>query len=109
MAADSQIGAGLDNLAAAPLINPYGRLISYLRVSVTDRCDFRCVYCMAENMTFLPRDLLTLEDWTGFVPCLSLKACASFASPAANRLCARTSSHSFGRYRAIWKAARLKS
>jgi GTP 3',8-cyclase len=45
------------------LIDPFGRAISYLRVSVTDRCDFRCVYCMAENMTFLPRqDLLTLEE-----------------------------------------------
>src|SRR5437016_11188430 len=49
--------------APAPLIDPFGRGISYLRVSVTDRCDFRCVYCMAENMTFLPkRDLLTLEE-----------------------------------------------
>src|SRR5881396_3726890 len=47
----------------SPLIDPFGRGISYLRVSVTDRCDFRCVYCMAENMTFLPkRDLLTLEE-----------------------------------------------
>ncbi|MFN3171478.1 MAG: GTP 3',8-cyclase MoaA [Hyphomicrobiales bacterium] len=46
-----------------PLIDPFGRTISYLRVSVTDRCDFRCVYCMAEDMTFLPkRDLLTLEE-----------------------------------------------
>ena len=45
------------------LIDPFGRHVSYLRVSVTDRCDFRCVYCMAENMTFLPRqDLLTLEE-----------------------------------------------
>jgi cyclic pyranopterin phosphate synthase len=45
------------------LIDPFGRAISYLRVSVTDRCDFRCVYCMAENMTFLPKaDLLTLEE-----------------------------------------------
>ncbi len=45
------------------MIDPYGRTISYLRVSVTDRCDFRCVYCMAENMTFLPKkDLLTLEE-----------------------------------------------
>lgn len=49
--------------ANAPLIDPFGRAISYLRVSVTDRCDFRCVYCMAENMTFLPkRDLLSLEE-----------------------------------------------
>ena len=45
------------------LIDPFGRHVTYLRVSVTDRCDFRCVYCMAEDMTFLPkRDLLTLEE-----------------------------------------------
>ncbi len=45
------------------VIDPFGRAISYVRVSVTDRCDFRCVYCMAENMTFLPKaDLLTLEE-----------------------------------------------
>ncbi len=48
---------------ARPLVDPFGRAITYLRVSVTDRCDFRCVYCMAENMTFLPKaDLLTLEE-----------------------------------------------
>jgi cyclic pyranopterin phosphate synthase len=46
-----------------PLVDPFQRAITYLRVSVTDRCDFRCVYCMAENMSFLPkRDLLTLEE-----------------------------------------------
>ena len=46
-----------------PMIDPFGRSISYLRVSVTDRCDFRCVYCMSENMTFLPKgDLLSLEE-----------------------------------------------
>ena len=45
------------------LIDPFQRAISYLRVSVTDRCDFRCVYCMSENMTFLPKkELLTLEE-----------------------------------------------
>ena len=45
------------------LVDPFGRHVSYLRVSVTDRCDFRCVYCMAENMSFLPKaDLLTLEE-----------------------------------------------
>ncbi|MGY3439521.1 MULTISPECIES: GTP 3',8-cyclase MoaA [unclassified Marinovum] len=45
------------------LVDPFHRPISYLRVSVTDRCDFRCVYCMAENMTFLPKkELLTLEE-----------------------------------------------
>ncbi|OOG67442.1 cyclic pyranopterin phosphate synthase [Sinorhizobium sp. A49] len=47
----------------APMIDPFGRAITYLRVSVTDRCDFRCTYCMAEHMTFLPKkDLLTLEE-----------------------------------------------
>lgn len=46
-----------------PIIDPFGRAITYLRVSVTDRCDFRCVYCMSENMAFLPKaDLLTLEE-----------------------------------------------
>lgn len=45
------------------MIDPFGRSITYLRVSVTDRCDFRCTYCMAEDMTFLPKkDLLTLEE-----------------------------------------------
>jgi len=45
------------------LVDPFGRRISYLRVSVTDRCDLRCVYCMAEDMTFLPRsEVLTLEE-----------------------------------------------
>ncbi len=45
------------------LVDPFARAITYLRVSVTDRCDFRCVYCMSENMAFLPkRDLLSLEE-----------------------------------------------
>jgi cyclic pyranopterin phosphate synthase len=45
------------------MIDPFGRPISYLRVSLTDRCDFRCVYCMSEHMTFLPKaDLLSLEE-----------------------------------------------
>src|SRR6516162_1157084 len=55
----------IDNhdLRSPPLIDPFGRAITYLRVSVTDRCDFRCVYCMSENMTFLPKaDLLSLEE-----------------------------------------------
>jgi cyclic pyranopterin phosphate synthase len=47
----------------APLVDPFARAITYLRVSVTDRCDFRCVYCMSENMSFLPKaDLLNLEE-----------------------------------------------
>ena len=45
------------------MFDPFGRKITYLRVSVTDRCDFRCVYCMTEDMTFLPKkDLLSLEE-----------------------------------------------
>ena len=53
---------GIDDSRPA-LVDPFGRAISYLRVSVTDRCDFRCVYCMAEHMSFLPKaDLLTLEE-----------------------------------------------
>jgi cyclic pyranopterin phosphate synthase len=55
-----QIGNGGDR---GGLIDPFGRAISYLRVSVTDRCDFRCVYCMAENMSFLPKaEILSLEE-----------------------------------------------
>jgi len=50
-------------MTAKPLIDPFGRHVTYLRVSVTDRCDFRCIYCMAETMDFLPRrDLLSLEE-----------------------------------------------
>jgi cyclic pyranopterin phosphate synthase len=54
---------GAASLRPAELIDPFGRAISYLRVSVTDRCDFRCIYCMSENMHFLPKqELLTLEE-----------------------------------------------
>ena len=45
------------------LIDQFGRKVDYIRLSITDRCDFRCVYCMAEDMTFLPRDeVLSLEE-----------------------------------------------
>jgi cyclic pyranopterin phosphate synthase len=55
--------ADFASMPRAGMIDPFGRAITYLRVSVTDRCDFRCVYCMAEDMTFLPKqDLLTLEE-----------------------------------------------
>ncbi|PZM08024.1 GTP 3',8-cyclase MoaA [Rhizobium tubonense] len=54
---------GEQDSQAAPMIDPFGRFVSYLRVSVTDRCDFRCRYCMPEKMTFLPsKDLLTLDE-----------------------------------------------
>jgi len=60
---------------AAPMIDPFGRAVTYLRVSVTDRCDFRCTYCMAENMTFLPKKDL-LKSSTGSVPPSSPRAFA---------------------------------
>ncbi len=54
---------GVTQIAPAPLVDSFGRQVSYLRLSVTDRCDLRCTYCMAETMKFLPkRDLLTLEE-----------------------------------------------
>jgi cyclic pyranopterin phosphate synthase len=57
---NAQLSPGLTNTS---MVDPFGRTVSYLRVSVTDRCDFRCVYCMSEHMTFLPKkDLLTLEE-----------------------------------------------
>src|ERR1700751_2146793 len=50
-------------MLSSPMTDTFGRTISYLRVSVTDRCDLRCLYCMSEDMTFLPKgDLLTLEE-----------------------------------------------
>src|SRR6201998_2352141 len=67
MSGHEQMGAGEFDPPSAivpqPLVDPFGRAITYLRVSVTDRCDLRCVYCMAEDMTFLPKaEVLTLEE-----------------------------------------------
>ncbi|HVV34088.1 MAG TPA: GTP 3',8-cyclase MoaA [Vitreimonas sp.] len=62
-----------------PLVDPFGRTISYLRVSVTDRCDLRCIYCMNERMRFLPRaELLTLEELG--------RLCAAFVARGVRRL-----------------------
>ncbi|MBN9058317.1 MAG: GTP 3',8-cyclase MoaA, partial [Rhizobiales bacterium] len=62
-----------------PMVDPFGRSITYLRVSVTDRCDFRCVYCMAEDMTFLPkRDVLSLEELD--------RLCSAFIAKGVRRL-----------------------
>jgi cyclic pyranopterin phosphate synthase len=59
----ASVNASATGASPAPLIDPFARAITYLRVSVTDRCDFRCVYCMSENMNFLPKkELLTLEE-----------------------------------------------
>ena len=64
---------------SAPMVDPFGRRISYLRVSVTDRCDLRCFYCMSEDMTFLPKaDLLTLEELD--------RLCAAFIARGVRKL-----------------------
>lgn len=61
------------------MIDPFGRKVTYLRVSVTDRCDFRCVYCMAEDMVFLPKsDVLTLEELD--------RLCSAFVRKGVRRL-----------------------
>jgi len=69
----------LSRPARPPLVDPFARTISYLRVSVTDRCDFRCVYCMSEDMAFLPKaDLLTLEELD--------RVCSAFVSRGVRKL-----------------------
>src|ERR1700682_2441701 len=61
------------------MIDPFGRTVSYLRVSVTDRCDFRCVYCMPEHMTFLPKaEVLSLEELD--------RLCSAFIRKGVNKL-----------------------
>lgn len=69
----------LDRPRVRPLIDPFGRVIDYLRVSVTDRCDLRCTYCMAETMQFLPRpDVLSLEELD--------RLCSAFIGQGVRRL-----------------------
>ena len=71
----------LDRTGHAPraLIDPFARAITYLRVSVTDRCDFRCVYCMSEHMSFLPKaDLLSLEELD--------RLCSAFVAKGVSKL-----------------------
>ena len=61
------------------MIDPFGRSVTYLRVSVTDRCDFRCTYCMPEHMVFLPKkDVLSLEELD--------RLCSVFVAKGVNRL-----------------------
>ena len=65
--------------ARPPMIDPFGRAVTYLRVSVTDRCDFRCVYCMSEHMTFLPKpEILSLEELD--------QVCSAFIAKGARKL-----------------------
>jgi cyclic pyranopterin phosphate synthase len=62
-----------------PLVDPFGRTVSYLRVSVTDRCDLRCIYCMSESIRFVPRaDLLSLEELD--------RTCAAFVARGVRKL-----------------------
>ena len=73
------IGATPRPPVKTPLVDPFGRGIEYLRVSVTDRCDFRCVYCMSEHMTFLPKkELLSLEELD--------RLCSAFVSEGVKKL-----------------------
>ena len=70
---------GADTTPTLPLVDPFGRAVTYIRVSVTDRCDFRCVYCMSEDMTFLPKkDLLSLEELD--------RLCSAFVARGTRRL-----------------------
>jgi cyclic pyranopterin phosphate synthase len=73
------MGDEANALTQPALVDRFGRAVTYLRVSVTDRCDFRCVYCMSENMTFLPRrELLTLEELD--------RLCSAFVARGVNKL-----------------------
>ncbi|HZP70582.1 MAG TPA: GTP 3',8-cyclase MoaA [Pseudolabrys sp.] len=79
MASDPTMGVALEQGRSRPLVDPFQRTITYLRVSVTDRCDFRCVYCMSEHMTFLPKaDLLSLEELD--------RLCSAFIERGVNKL-----------------------
>jgi cyclic pyranopterin phosphate synthase len=75
----SMPGRNAEMQTAPPLIDPFGRHVTYLRVSVTDRCDYRCIYCMSEHMTFLPKkDLLTLEELN--------RVCSAFVARGVRKL-----------------------
>ena len=81
MAATTDSVIDIDRAGSEPraLVDPFQRAITYLRVSVTDRCDFRCVYCMAEHMAFLPKaDLLSLEELD--------RLCSVFVAKGVNKL-----------------------
>jgi cyclic pyranopterin phosphate synthase len=78
-AGSSSIEFERDSARPRALIDPFARAITYLRVSVTDRCDFRCVYCMSEHMSFLPKaDLLSLEELD--------RLCSAFVAKGVNKL-----------------------
>ena len=73
--------------ATAPLVDQFGRQVTYLRLSVTDRCDLRCTYCMAERMQFLPKpELLTIEELDQVAAAFLGAACRRSVSRGANHL-----------------------
>jgi cyclic pyranopterin phosphate synthase len=81
------------------MIDPFGRHVSYLRVSVTDRCDFRCVYCMAEDTTFLPKaELLSLEEMD--------RLCSAFVAKGVRKL-RLTGGEPLVRKNVLWLVERL--
>ena len=96
--------------SATPLIDPYGRAVTYLRVSVTDRCDFRCVYCMSEHMSFLPkRDLLTLEELDRVCSAFIARGVVKLRISGGEPLVRRDIMWLFRRLGGIWKPARWKN
>ena len=75
------------SLSGEPLTDAFGRKVEYLRLSVTDRCDFRCVYCMAEDMTFLPRnEVLSIEEMTAVARSFAELGTKKFALQGASPL-----------------------
>ncbi|SNZ07267.1 GTP 3',8-cyclase MoaA [Cohaesibacter gelatinilyticus] len=75
----SGLNSDFDTTSQGPLVDPFGRQVSYLRVSVTDRCDFRCFYCMSEHMNFLPKkEVLSLEELD--------RLCSAFVDHGVKRL-----------------------
>ena len=103
--------AGFSQAAPVPaLIDPFGRHVTYLRISVTDRCDFRCVYCMAENMTFLPKkEILTLEEIDRVATAFIRRGVRKLRLTAASHWCGGISWAWSRRCRGIWDPARSRS
>jgi len=93
----SQVHDSIEQLGA-PLIDSHGRHIDYVRISVTDRCDFRCTYCMSEHMTFLPKkDLLTLEELDRMASAFVMRGVRRIRLTGGEPLVRRDIMHLFGR------------
>jgi cyclic pyranopterin phosphate synthase len=89
--------------APAPLVDRFARAITYLRLSVTDRCDLRCTYCMPERMTFLPRaEVLSLEELYRLSRAFIERGVTKLRLTGGNPWCGATWSIWCGRSAAIW-------